>query len=350
MKRIIIIIIIFAALVLGSIYFLNQRLVAKQISLTEKKPVLIGFSMGTTREERWFKDRDLFVQKAQELGATVVVTLSDYDVAQQTTQIENLISQGVSVIVVIPADSEKIAPAIEEAKQAGVKVIAYDRLIKNSDVDLYISFDNVKVGELQAQSILDVRGYGKFAYIGGAPTDNNSALLKEGTMNILDPKIKSGEVSLVVDGFMTDWKPEEAYKTIKTYLDSGKSLDAVVAANDGTASGVIQALQEKGLAGKIPVSGQDAELSATQRIIAGTQTSTVYKPISSLAYKAAEIAVNMANGQAPETNNSIDNGKIQVPAYFLEPTIVNKGNMMRTIIKDGFHTYNEVYHSTSTVQ
>ena len=345
MKKIIIIIIILAALVLGSIYFLNHLLVAKQISLTAKKPVLIGFSLGTTREERWFQDRDLFVQKAQELGATVIVTLSDYDVAQQTTQIENLISQGVSVIVIIPSDSEKIAPAIAEAKQAGVKVIAYDRLIKNSDVDLYISFDNVKVGELQAQSILDVAGRGKFAYIGGAPTDNNSALLKEGAMNILDPKIKSGEVSLVVDEFMTDWKPEEAYKTIKTYLDSGKSLDAVVAANDGTASGVIQALQEKGLAGKIPVSGQDAELSATQRIIAGTQTSTVYKPISSLAYKAAEIAVNMANGQAPETNNSIDNGKIQVPSYFIEPTIVNKENMTQTIIKDGFHTYNEVYNS-----
>jgi D-xylose transport system substrate-binding protein len=345
MKRIIAILAALAVLVLGSIYFLNRLLVEKQISLSGKKPVVIGFSMGTTREERWFKDRDLFVQKANELGAEVLVTLSDYDVEKQIYQIENLVSQGVSVIVVIPSDSEKIQPAVEKANQAGVKVIAYDRLIKNSDVDLYISFDNVKVGELEAQSVLSVVDNGDFAYIGGSPTDNNAYLLKEGTMNILLPKIQNGDIKLVIDKFMPDWKQEEAYKTMKDYLNSGKSVDAVVAANDGTASGVIQALKEKNLDGKIPVSGQDAELSATQRIVAGTQTSTVYKPISSLAYKAAEIAVAMANGREPETTDFIDNGKVNVPSYFLEPVIVNKKNMMGTIVKDGFHTYEEVYKS-----
>lgn len=337
--------VILAGLVLGSIYFLNRLLVQKQNSLAGKKPVLIGFSMGTTREERWFKDRDLFVEKANELGAEVLVTLSDYDVDKQVSQIENLISQGVNVIVVIPSDSEKIQPAIEKANQAGVKVIAYDRLIKNSNVDLYISFDNVKVGELEAQSVLSVVGKGNFAYIGGSPTDNNAYLLKEGTMNILQPKIQSGEINLVIDKFINDWKQEEAYKAMKDYLASGQTIDAVVAANDGMASGVIQALKEKKLDGKIPVSGQDAELSATQRIVAGTQTSTVYKPISSLAYRAAEIAIAMADGRIPETTDSIYNGKISVPSYFLEPIIVNKRNMMGTVVKDGFHTYEEVYKS-----
>lgn len=348
MKKIIIVLIILAGLVVGSIYFLNSLLVKKQSTLVEKKPILIGFSMGTTREERWFKDRDFFVQKAQELGADVIVTLSNYDANLQISQIMNLISQGVSVIVVIPADSEKINPAIEEAKAAGVKIIAYDRLIKNSDdIDLYISFDNVKVGVLQAESVLSIVSKGNFAYIGGSPTDNNASLLKEGTMSILTPKIQSGDVKLVVNELMTDWKPEEAYRTIKNYLASGKSLDAVIAANDGTASGAIQALKEKGLAGKIPVSGQDAELSAVQRINAGTQTSTVYKPINSLAYKTAEIAVAMAGNQIVETTGTIDNGKIQVPSYLLEPIIVNKKNIMTTIIKDGFHTYEEVYHSVA---
>ena len=345
MKKIIIVLVLAVGVVLGSIYFLNKLLVERQNYLAGKKPIMIGFSMGTTREERWFKDRDLFVQKAQELGAAVSVTLSDYDVEKQITQIENLVSQGVKVIVVIPADSEKIRPAIEKANQAGVKIIAYDRLIKNSDVDLYISFDNVKVGELEATSILAVTGKGNFAYIGGSPTDNNTYLLKEGTMKILDPKIQSGEIKLMVDEFTADWKPEEAYRTMKDYLASGRTIDAVIAANDGVASGVIQALKEKGLAGKIPVSGQDAELSATQRIVAGTQTSTVYKPIISLASKAAEIAIAMANGQTPATTDSINNGKVNVPSYFLEPIIVDKKNMMRTIVKDGFHTYEEVYKS-----
>lgn len=343
MKKFIIIVVIFSAIVLGSIYFLNRLLVEKQNSLVKRKPAVIGFSMGTTREERWFKDRDLFIARAQELGAEVIVTLSDYDVQKQILQIENLITQGVDVIVVIPSDSEKIGEAIDEANKAGVKVIAYDRLIKNSDIDSYISFDNVKVGEMEANSVLSVIGKGKFAYIGGSPTDNNASLLKEGTMNILAPYIASGEISLVVDKFTPEWKPEEAYKTIKEYLSSGKTLDAVIAANDGTASGVIQALKEKGLSGKVPVSGQDAELSAAQRIVAGTQTSTVYKPIKSLAFKAAEIAVALASGQTPEMNRSINNGKIDVSSYLLDPILVDKTNITETIIKDGFHTYEEVY-------
>ena len=344
MKKIIIVLVVFAGIVLGIIYFLNRQLTQKQDYLANGKPVIIGFSMGTIREERWFKDRDFFIERAQELGATVNVSLSDYDVDKQILQIENMISQGASVIVVIPADSEKIGPAIEKANQAGVKIIAYDRLIKNSNIDLYISFDNIKVGELQAESILSVVNHGNFAYIGGSPTDNNASLLKQGTMNILGPRINNGDINLVVDKLTDDWKPEEAYKTMKNYLNSGKTIDAVIAANDGTASGVIQALKEKGLAGKVPVSGQDAELSATQRIVAGTQTSTVYKSMKALAYKAAEMAIEMANSRTPKTNSSIDNGRNSIPSYFLTPIIVDKTNMADTVIKDGFHTYDEVYN------
>jgi len=343
MKKIIVSLVILAVAVAASLYVLNRSLTEKQMFLAGTKPVTIGFSMGTTREERWFQDRDLFIQKAQELGASVSVTLSDYDVDKQILQIENLVSQGVDVIIVIPADSEKIKPAIERANQAGVKVIAYDRLIRDSKIDLYISFDNVKVGELEAQSIVDVVGKGNFAYIGGAPTDNNSFLLKEGAMKVLEPRIESGDIDLVIDQFTEDWKPEEAYKSIKAYLAAGKKLDAVVAANDGTASGVIQALREAGLDGKVPVSGQDAELSASQRIVAGTQTSTVYKPIDAIAYKAAELAVAMANGRAPDTTDYIDNGAISVPSYFLQPILVTKKNIMGTVVLSGFHTYEEVY-------
>jgi D-xylose transport system substrate-binding protein len=247
----------------------------------------------------------------------------------------------------VPADSEKIAPVIAEAHAAGAKVIAYDRLIKNSDLDTYISFDNVKVGQLEAQSVVDKVSKGNFAYIGGSPTDNNAFLVKQGSMVILDPLVKSGAIKLVINQFMDNWDPTQAYKTIKDYLATGKTIDAIVAANDGTAFGSIQALQEKGLAGKIPVSGQDADLAACQRIVAGTQTATVYKPIKSLADKAAEMAVDLAKGKTPETNNKVNNGKIDVPSFLLDPVIVNKENMMDTVIKDGFHSYSEVYQETA---
>ena len=166
-------------------------------------------------------------------------------------------------------------------------------------------------------------------------------------MSVLNPKISNGNIKLVVDQFMIDWKSDEAYKAIKKYLTTGQTLDAIVAANDGTAFGSIQALKEKGLAGKIPVSGQDADLAACQRIVEGTQTSTIYKPINLLAYQAARIAFTMAKGETPETNSTINNGRIDVPSYFLNPIVVDKKNMMDTVIKDGFHTYEEVYKTTS---
>lgn len=245
--------------------------------------------------------------------------------------------------MVSPYDSEKISGVVDLAHKSNIKVIAYDRLIKNADVDFYISFDNVKVGSMEAQGVVKVKNSGNFAYIGGAPTDNNATLLKQGSMEVLDPYVKKGEIKLVINEFMTDWKPEEAYKTIKQYLAGGGKLDAVVAANDGTAFGAIRALKEYSLDGKIPVSGQDAELSACQRVIQGTQTFTVYKPIPALAEKAAEIAVVMAKGKTPESNSVINNGKTNVPSFFLEPIMVTKENMDSTVIKDGFHSKAQIY-------
>lgn len=353
MKRILIIvsvvIILLAAIGASVYYYASLKKPAPSVTPEENKP-LIGFSLGSLREDRWATDRADFIQRAEQLGATVIDASTDYDVAAQISQIENLIVQGVKVLVIVPADSDKIAPAVAEAKKAGVKVIAYDRLINNSDIDFYVSYDNVKVGELQAQGILAVRSKGNFAYIGGAPTDNNALLVQKGSMSVLDPKIKSGDIKLVLNQLTPNWDPSTAYQTMRAYLATGGPLDAVVAANDGTAFGVIQALQEKGLAGKIPVSGQDAELSACQQIVRGTQTMTVYKPIQNEAYAAAEIAVVMATGGSlgAYTNATTSNGQVDVPSDLLSPEAVNKGNMMDTIVKDGFHTYAEVYQQTSS--
>ncbi len=303
---------------------------------------LIGFSLGTSHEERWQKDADLFTARAKELGADVQVLYSGEDGNLQISQAENLIIQGAKVLVVVPYDAVASKAIVDRAHAAGVKVIAYDRMILNSDVDLFLTFDSRKLGELQAAEVVKHVSKGAFAYIGGSPTDNNASLLKEGSMKVLAPLIKSGAITLPVSSFSTNWNPEEAYKSIKGYLATGKKLDAVVAANDGTAGGVIRALIEAGLS-NVPVSGQDADLAACQRIVQGLQTMTIYKPLNDLATRAAEEAVLIAQGKPAQTNGTMNNGKIEVASYFLDPIVVTKDNMDAIIITGGFHTHDEVY-------
>ena len=313
---------------------------------TAMKPtgsIRIGFLLGTLQEERWTKDRDLFVKAAEAQGAYVQVMSANSDPDLQNTQAENLISQGVNALVVVPQDGEKAAQIVAAAHKANIKVIAYDRLIRNSDLDYYVSFDSTKVGHMQAAGVVAVKNKGNFAYIGGSPTDNNATLVKNGSMEVLQPLIDNGSIKLVVNAQMKDWSPDQAYTTIKQYLAGGGKLDAVVAANDGTAGGVVRALREFNLAGKVPVSGQDADLAACQRIAQGTQTVTAYKPITTLAAKAADMAVAAAKGLSVQTNGAINNGSVDVPSFLLDPILVTKQTMDATVIKDGFQTKAQVY-------
>jgi len=306
--------------------------------------LVIGFSLDTLQEERWQRDRDLFIAAAEALGAKVEVQAANSDDAKQISQAENLISQGVDVLVVVPHNAEATAAIVEKAHAAGIKVLAYDRLIKNSDLDLYISFDNEKVGEMQAEAIVKLAPKGKFVYIGGSETDNNAHLFKKGAFTILQPLIDSGDIQVVFDQWTKDWNPANALANMENALTANDNqVDAVVAANDGTAGGVIQALAAQGLSGKIPVSGQDAELAAAQRIVEGTQTMTVYKPIKDLAEKAAELAVKLAKGEDVGADQSVHNGKIDVPSVLLEPVAVDKSNIDATVIADGFHAKEDVY-------
>lgn len=305
--------------------------------------IVIGMSMDTLKEERWQKDRDLFTAKVEELGGEVKVLAANGDDATQLSQAEQLISQGVDVLVVIAHNAEATAPIVEKAHKEGIKVIAYDRLIRNSDVDYYISFDNVRVGELQAQAVIDAAPKGNIVYIGGADTDNNAHMFKEGAMNVLKPLEEKGDIKIVYDQFSKDWKPEEALKNMENALTANNNdIQGVVAANDGTAGGVIQALNAQGMAGKIPVSGQDADLAAVQRIAEGTQLMTVYKPIKSIATTAAEMAVAAAKGEEVQADKTVNNGKIDVPSVLLDPIPVNKDSL-NVVIDDGFHKLEDVY-------
>jgi D-xylose transport system substrate-binding protein len=235
------------------------------------------------------------------------------------------------------------------AHKVGVPVISYDRLIRNADVDLYLSFDNVKVGEQQAQFLVSrlPGGKGRIVRVYGSPTDNNAKLFKQGQDNILNPLIKKGDIKVVREDWAEDWRPENAKRIVNAAItDTGGKFDAVLASNDGTAGGAIQALTEAGSAKKMIVTGQDAELAACQRIARGTQSMTIYKPLKVLATKAAENAVALAKGKPLIATASVENGKIDVPSIFNPVYTVTKENLRSTVIKDGFHTEAEVFGSS----
>jgi D-xylose transport system substrate-binding protein len=308
--------------------------------------IRIGLSMDTLKEERWQRDRDLFVERAKELGADVLVQSADGDDKVQTQQAENLLTQGVNVLVVIPHNGEVAASIVEASHRQNVPVISYDRLIRNSQPDLYISFDNEKVGELQARYLVEHAPKGNYVLIGGAPTDNNATLFRKGQMNVLKPAIDRGDIKIVADQWARDWLASEALRHTENALtQANNNVVAVVVSNDGTAGGAIQALEEQKLAGKVLVSGQDADLAALQRIIAGTQSMTVYKPVAQLARRAAEAAVALARHERVDSTSAINNGKVDVPSILLEPLVVDKNNIVDTVIKDGYQKLEDVYRN-----
>ena len=319
-----------------------------------KDGVLIGLSMDTLKESRWQKDRELFVKEAESLGAKVLVQSANSDDTRQMQDILALLSNRVDVLVIVPHNSLAMAKAVNLAHEAGIPVIAYDRIIKNCDLDLYISFDNVKVGEKQAQYALDQLPKGRklrFVRIFGAKTDNNAFQFKQGQDNILNPLLKNGDIQILHEDWAENWKPENAKKITNAAITSyGSKFDGILAANDGTAGGAIQALAEEGLAGKILVTGQDAELVACQRIAGGTQAMTIYKPIHKLATAAAALAVKLGKRTPVIARDTTNNGKIDVPSVLLEVVTVTKENLQTTVIADGFHSYDDVYRNVTAEQ
>lgn len=305
--------------------------------------VSVGLLLPGIQEARWVSERDVMAAEAERLGVNLVSASADLNADLQESQARNLIMQGVKALIVIPQDAVRAAAIVDAAHQAGIKVIAYDRLIKNSNLDYYLSFDNVKVGVAEAQGVLDVVSKGRFAYIGGSPTDNNATLVRQGSFQLLQPKIDSGDIKIVLDKQIDSWDPSLAYKAMDEFLNKGGKLDAAVVANDGMAGGVIQALKEHGLAGKVPVSGQDAEIAALRNIIAGTQAVTVYKPVKNLAIEAVRMALALAKGDAVDAPMSTNNGQIEVPSRLLDVVAVTKANLEETVIKDGFHTAADIY-------
>lgn len=302
----------------------------------------IGFSIDDLRVERWARDRDFFTAAAEGMGAKVFVQSADASEQRQISQIENLISRGVDVLVIVPFNATVLNNTIKEAKKAGIKVLSYDRLILNADIDAYISFDNEKVGEMQAEGVVNAQPKGNYYLLGGSPTDNNAKMLREGQMKVLQPLIDKGDIKIVGKQWVKDWNPSEALAIVENALTANNNkIDAIVASNDGTAGGAIQALAAQKLSGKVPVSGQDADLAAVKRVLAGTQTMTVYKPLKVIASEAAKLAVQLARNEKPSYNAQYDNGLKKVSTVLLRPTPLTKANVS-VLVGDGFYTQEQI--------
>jgi D-xylose transport system substrate-binding protein len=307
--------------------------------------VKVGLSLPTQREERWVKDGETMKAAAKAAGIDLRVQVTDNDAAKQVAQCENLISQGIKVLILAPHDASSASVIIDKATKAGIKVISYDRLVTDSTADYtYLSFDNVKVGELQGEFITKAVPKGVYVVLAGSPTDNNAKLFREGAMKYIKPLADKGDIKIVMDQFVKDWQPSEAQKLCEQALTANKNkIDAVLAPNDGTAGGCIQALAAQGLAGKVPITGQDAELAGAIRIVRGTQSITIFKDTRQLGKKAVEMAAELAAGKPLATNAVVNNGKKDVPSVLLTPYVVDKANLDKLLIDSGYLKREAVY-------
>ena len=312
--------------------------------------IKIGFAMDTLKEERWVRDKEAFEARCSEMKVECVVTVANNIADRQANDVDNLLTQGVDVLVIAPTNATQAASMVQKAKAQGVPVISYDRLINSDQIDVYISHQVPVIGRKIAEYALEHAPKGNYAMIYGASTDNNALIMKKEQLEVLDPAIKSGDIKIVADQFIPEWNPDEALKAAENALtQNNDKIDAFVVSNDGMAGGVVSALKNKGLAGKVIVTGQDAQLNALQHIAEGTQSMTVYKPIIPLANAAVDAAIKLAKKEKLENAAPFMNDAIQkeVPAILLEVTVVDKNNLMDTVIKDGYANYDDVYKNVA---
>jgi len=301
--------------------------------------------MDTLKEERWQRDHDAFKAHCVKMKVDCVITVADNKADKQANDVDNLLTQGIDALVIAPHDATQAASMVDKAKKQGVPVISYDRLINSDKIDVYISHQVPVIGRRIAEYALEKVPKGNYVMVYGASTDNNAVIMKKAQLEVLQPAIDRKDITIVADNFITDWRPDEALRMAENALTKNNdNVQAFVVSNDGMAGGVISALEKKGMAGKVVVTGQDAALDALQRVAEGKQTMTVYKPIIPLANNAVEAAIKLANKQPLETKPFMNDAiSKEIPAILLEVTAVDKGKLMETVIKDGYAKFEDVY-------
>ncbi len=293
---------------------------------------VIGVSWSNFQEERWKTDEAAIKAAIEKAGGTYLSADAQSSPAKQLTDIESLISRGAKALIVLAQDAQAVRPAVEKAVNEGVAVVGYDRLIEIPSV-FYLTFDNVEVGRMMAREIQKAKPEGNYAFIKGSGSDPNANFLFQGSMEILKPAIDAGKIKNVGEAYTDGWLPANAQRNMEQFLTRNQNkIDAVVAANDGTAGGAVAALAAQGLAGSVPISGQDADRAALNRVALGTQTVTIWKDARELGRNAAEIAIQLAGGKKlSEVAGAMPwnqgPSKANMTAIFLKPVPVTKDNL-----------------------
>lgn len=303
---------------------------------SSKDKVKIGLSIDTLIIERWKRDCEIFIQTAEANGAEVIVRNAANDENEQAVQIEELVSLGVDVLVVVPKNAYSLSDVLEKVKAKNIPVISYDRLIMNADISLYCSINSESVGKLMAESLLENHNSGGYFCILGSEEDYNMILVDKGIRDALS----GSNVTIDFKYFTPEWNYDLAYSKMNSLLNGGLVPEAVICGNDAVAECVIRSISEHKM--EVPVVGQDCDISACRRVIQGTQYASVYKPIYELASNVAVIACKIGRGEAVETaagtSETIENGLKNVPVYWLEPVLVKKDNLKEVVIDSGFHS------------
>ncbi len=316
---------------------LNKTLVAMALAFgTSAMAQVVGVSWSNFQEERWKTDEAAIKAQLEKMGAKYISADAGGSPEKQLADIDGLISKGAKALIVLAMDKDAILPAVNKATKQKIAVVAYDRLIEAPGV-FYITFDNVEVGRMQARAILEAKPKGNYVMIKGSPTDPNANFLRGGQGEVLKAAIDKGDIKIVGEEYTDGWKPEVAQKNMEQILTktAGK-VDAVVASNDGMAGGVVAALSAKGIKG-VPVSGQDGDHAALNRVAMGSQTVSVWKDARDLGREAASAAVALAKGGKVASGKPWDGGekKIKLDAQFLKPIAITSKNL-DDVVKAGW--------------
>lgn len=301
--------------------------------------IQIGMCFDSFVIERWERDRDVFVSTAKKLGAEVNIQNANGDVEKQISQIEYFINKKMDVIVIVAIDGDSLTSVVKKARDAGIEVIAYDRLIKNADISMYISFDNEAVGTMMGEAIASDENVSNVLMICGSKSDNNVSLVENGFLNVMQEK----EINVIDKTYCDGWKADLAYDYVNDNVELLDEADAIMCGNDDIATNVIRALSVNRRAGEIAIVGQDADLAACQHIVEKTQKMTVYKPVEKLANEAARYAVSLGEKKPLSVNLKINNGSYDIPYVALQPVSVDINNIDSVIIDGGFHIKEDVY-------
>ena len=305
------------------------------------RQILIGVSLPNQREDRWIRDAAAMKKEADAQGATLKIEYFDFDPVKQAEQVAEMIKEKVSIIIIASIDDTRAKKLVEDAHALGIKMLSYERFTRNSDMDFFIGFNNIRVGELQGRYLTTYVPKGNYIILSGLPKLDD---FKEGAMEYINPLVINRSVKIIADKLVEGWLPINAYTIVSDILNNvTDKIDGVLAPNDAIAGAVIAALNEHSLAGKTAVTGQDADLAAVKRIVDGTQLMTVFKDSRELAKTAVDTAIKLFNGSVIDVTDYMNNGLKDVPAILVNPIAVDKNNIDKTLVETGIYKKDEIF-------